>query len=841
MYAASEQFHKAVYERNPSERVLIRMPNLCFNAEDIINSNLTFTEAVNNSEELTIGECVASTLDFKVLNDHGLLSDYPFTGDCEAYIGVCTEETENPDAPEMPYAIFRYGMEQPVLMQGHMTEPYFTINGAAPTMQPPFPVHAIVIDGNTVYCLSEDGDVWGAVWMDGHTWDYMAQFTWDEAAQDVWDSVQGYLVPLVLGIDWNTLRSWTWDGLRDNFIGTRTTEWDDLTKEMEIIPFMKNKFKKWAFYKRGIWHNDNVSYEFGDKVERYEYIPLGKFLPDQPKKRRVSRIDFTAKDRMALFDRDATEFLDALTYPTTIGDVLYKLCSYVEVGLATQSFINSTRRLEEALFDGEEVTCREILGWIAEAACSYARMTRDGELELVWFGTEAINIPMTQYFNIDVAEYTVSPIDKLRIMGSETDVGVIIGDGTNGYQIVDNPYLYGENDAEVRALGVPIYTRLAAYPAFTPINARAVCDWSIQAGDIISITLEETTYTLPIYRQTITWNGGGCRVTYESTGSPARPVMTATNRRVFNQKRAIHELVVSVDGIDSRIENAEGDITTLKLFADGLTLDVANGDESSTIRLMSGSAEISSKDIRFNGMVTFSGLANGTTTIDGDCIKTGTVAASRIDVNNLYVKHLSGADGTFTGTLSAANGTFTGTLQAVQGTFTSLDAAGGAVHIGTDYIDVNGIEFGYVPGYSDICLVPPSHQRGNIGFGALAWSQCVAQYLYSANGGVSSYSDRRLKDNIRPYDDDVIDKLTPVRFVMKADAGRRDQIGFIANDVATVIPEVVQEFQDGSMSEPVLTLDYGRLVVPLVSALQKMQRRIADLESRVEILEKGGD
>ena len=52
---------------------------------------------------------------------------------------------------------------------------------------------------------------------------------------------------------------------------------------------------------------------------------------------------------------------------------------------ATTSFINSARLLDEAPLAADGITAREILGWIAEAACSFARMTRDGEVErMVW-------------------------------------------------------------------------------------------------------------------------------------------------------------------------------------------------------------------------------------------------------------------------------------------------------------------------------------------------------------------------------------------------------------------------------------------------------------------------
>lgn len=903
MYAASEKFHQAVYQSNPSERVLIRMPDICLSTEDIINSNLTLTEAVNNEEELTIGLSPASTLQFKILNNHGFLSNYLFTGECEAYIGVKTEEAENILNTQKPYAVFRQGLDHPVSLEGHMESPYLTVNGTATSVQPPFGVCAILIDANTIYCVSETGELWGATWVDGRTWNYMAELTWDEASQTVWDSVQGYLTPV-----------------------------DNLPT---VSPFMQYKLKKWAANRRGIWHNGLTSYEFGEKIERFEYVPLGKFIPDQPKKRRVAKIDFNATDKMVLFDKDATTFLSSLTYPITIGEILSKLCEYVGVGLATRSFINSTRTLEKALFDGEEVTCREIVGWIAEAAGSYARMTRDGELELAWFGVESINIPMTQYFNIDVAEYEVKPIDKLQIMGSSADIGVIIGGGENGYQILDNPYMYGQSDTEIRQLGAPIYSRLAARGAFSPINARAVCDWSIQAGDVISITLDGVSYTLPVYRQTIVWNGGGCRVTYESTGSPERPVMKASNRRIFNQNRAMHEIEVSVDGLSSEISRVETDAdgkisdlrTTLELTAEGLRteftqnittveqslgedIDTVEGsvttinnkvseleltvdgfdlriesteeqigdindpdtgilaqakseitatlesiefsvekyettgeqgeivDYGSRLTLTANGIEAQSADISFDGLVTFTNLSTpGETVIDGGNITTGTVSANRIDVDNLWVKHLNGADGTFTGTLSAANGTFTGTLSAASGTFSELSSTYGTVVINLSGVNARGVEIGYVQGYNEICILPPNHGTGNIGAGPnsgggwRAWDQVVAKKLYYTDQ-CSQLSARKYKTNILPATDaeiGTVDGLEIVTYNRIEEPDGERFLGVIADDAERCVPMLVVRDENGEAD----SFNYINLSLVNTREIQKIKARLAALEAKL--------
>lgn len=85
------------------------------------------------------------------------------------------------------------------------------------------------------------------------------------------------------------------------------------------------------------------------------------------------------------------------------------------------------------------------------------------------------------------------------------------------------------------------------------------------------------------------------------------------------------EILLQVDDLGDQV-------STISTKLDSITLTVQNGSTSSTIKLMAGSAEISSQTIQMNGLVTFTGLANGTTTIDGACIKTGTIDADRLNL-----------------------------------------------------------------------------------------------------------------------------------------------------------------------------------------------------------------
>jgi Chaperone of endosialidase len=101
---------------------------------------------------------------------------------------------------------------------------------------------------------------------------------------------------------------------------------------------------------------------------------------------------------------------------------------------------------------------------------------------------------------------------------------------------------------------------------------------------------------------------------------------------------------------------------------------------------------------------------------------------------------------------------------------------------------------------------------------------------------VNGPSDRTLKENIRPIDpaealSDVL-QLQPVRFNMIDDASKRAQIGLIAQDVAPVVPEVLQNYQPDPDADPKLALDYSRLVATLIGAVQALTARVAVLEAK---------
>lgn len=184
------------------------------------------------------------------------------------------------------------------------------------------------------------------------------------------------------------------------------------------------------------------TYTENGKTALYEFTPLGTFIADRPSVVKKKILSITANDQMALFDVSMPSAQDLnLTYPTTL-DVLYKrLCVYAGVNYATGTFLNSDIVVKAEPEDFADATMREVLGWIAEAACSVARFNREGNLEMAWFNTITASFDEHNYTEFTPTWYETKAIDGLHIRNANSETEKTLGQSTNNYLIQDNPFL----------------------------------------------------------------------------------------------------------------------------------------------------------------------------------------------------------------------------------------------------------------------------------------------------------------------------------------------------------------------------------------------------------------
>lgn len=245
----------------------------------------------------------------------------------------------------------------------------------------------------------------------------------------------------------------------------------------------------------------------------------------------------------------------------------------------------------------------------------------------------------------------LSPVSKV-ILAVDGENAYIAGDDTGRTIEVTCPY-------GTQEMANNILSALSSY-TYTPAMAQdAILDPAAEIGDGLTMG---GVYTV-LAQSTLTFDG----LMTSDAGAPGQaeqeseykyqsPVIADINWQLAETRSLIsktsEEILLQVENelkglsssfsvqlqqIQSQVTGLNGQVSSITQKVDNITLSVSNGSTSSSISLSVGGVVVSSQNIQMNGLVTFTGLANGTTTIDGACIKTGTIEASRIDTDSLYV------------------------------------------------------------------------------------------------------------------------------------------------------------------------------------------------------------
>lgn len=626
MYQASSAFHAKAMDDHVKTDILMQFEDGTFFTKFNDVKGIEITYPLNEETDVTVGKCVSAELKTTILNKHGLLNGFDF-GKCKVSLGalVGTDTWSGSGVG----VVYNYGTANAVTITANATAPYLSgVTGDQPTFAP----DCLVLVGDTLYAGDADGNAWAAT-ISGSTLTALGSTTtWANVGSKTWAQVADQ----------------TWAGL----------------SQRGVSAFMAHKLQQWSG--RGLSYQDGVGYEFtSEGVDKYEYVPLGTFYFSTPEQRRVANISCEALDGMQLFNVDVDDWWASLQWPLTRGQLLASLCTHVGVTLETTTFPGSTESIASAPMAGNGFVGKDVLGWIAETACSYARMGRDGGLELVWFAAQSVKLTQNQHFGDSPAEYETPAVQALHVMVANTDLGVMLPENGSGneYQVLDNPLYYGSTESEIRGKAQDLYNRLVAFPAYTPNSVDAVCDWAIEPGDIIQVVGGDgTTRTLPIFRMTLKWAGGWARATYECTGGTGRKPAPQATRREFRAYRAYHKLEEDITGVRREIGDVKGNVATLEITAselssriegkidgseaqslidqtvDKISLEVSSDSSGSTFVIKKDGVEISSDkvDLHVNAL-----------NVDGEIVATsinlstanitGTLSAAFIDASDLHV------------------------------------------------------------------------------------------------------------------------------------------------------------------------------------------------------------
>ena len=312
---------------------------------------------------------------------------------------------------------------------------------------------------------------------------------------------------------------------------------------------------------------------------------VGVFYAEKPTRTKRNSYKVTAYDTMSKLDADFSGWLRAnqAQFPKTIWQLVQLACQRAGVTLASSSLpINGSYSVQA--FYADDLTCRQIISWAAEAAGCYAHMNADGKLQFLTYTDKRSTAKITPdgasnstaYYadSLSYEDYTVKAIEKVQIRQSDSDVGVIYPDSTtatNTYAVQGNLLLTTGTEANLKTVVQNLYNVLKNV-TYTPCKVSVPSSSGFACGQIVHVK-DARGREFDTYLMSATISSG--KASFESVGSASRESSSAVNSQSYkNLTGKMLEIKTSVDGLEVKASDLTGKYTDLKATVDGLSSEV---------------------------------------------------------------------------------------------------------------------------------------------------------------------------------------------------------------------------------------------------------------------------
>ena len=373
---------------------------------------------------------------------------------------------------------------------------------------------------------------------------------------------------------------------------------------------------------------------------------VGVFYAEKPIRTKRNSYKVTAYDTMSKLDADFSGWLHAnqAQFPKTIWQLVQLACQRAGVALASSSLpINGSYSVQA--FYADDLTCRQIISWAAEAAGCYAHMNADGKLQFLTYTDKRSTVKITPdgasnstaYYadSLSYEDYTVKAIEKVQIRQSDSDVGVIYPDSTtatNTYAVQGNLLLTTGTEANLKSVVQNLYNVLKNV-TYTPCKVSVPSSSGLACGQIVHVK-DARGREFDTYLMSATIFSG--KASFESVGSASRESSSAVNSQSYkNLTGKMLEIKTSVDGLEVKASDLTGKYTDLKATVDGLSSEVKKDTKiTGGGNLILGSESFKNAALQGGGTVEYND--------DGSATVTNSNSLKRFDFNTTSTRIVNG-------------------------------------------------------------------------------------------------------------------------------------------------------------------------------------------------------
>jgi hypothetical protein len=395
-------------------------------------------------------------------------------------------------------------------------------------------------------------------------------------------------------------------------------------------------------------------------------------------------ISLTCEDSMRLFDRDYSE--SKLSYPATRLQIIQDACEVCGVTLQSTRFDNDDLIIQNRP-DDSSITFRQVIAWVAQMGCQWAKCDEYGRLCFGWYERE---VPDNFYDLVETPWKDVEGNDILDTTGEQ--IITIMQTGittiqTNGF----TPWLY---DLEITGIKVTEYVENSSqneaktYQSgksgyvieisdnkliqegtgeaickiisdrcvgmkFRPFSTGALTNIAWEAGDTIAIS-DRNGKQYKSYLTSVTLNPGAFEQLECSAKSASRnkqkqytlnQQVQAENKKNLKDERTAREK--ALEELSQRLAESSGTYTTVETQPDGSKIYYLHNkpqlSDSDIVWKMTAEAWAVSTDggQHWNGGMTVDGDVIAriltATGVNADWINTGTIKAIDKDGNITFL------------------------------------------------------------------------------------------------------------------------------------------------------------------------------------------------------------
>nr|DAQ91155.1 MAG TPA: Putative tail protein [Caudoviricetes sp.] len=395
-------------------------------------------------------------------------------------------------------------------------------------------------------------------------------------------------------------------------------------------------------------------------------------------------ISLTCEDSMRLFDRDYSE--SKLSYPATRLQIIQDACEVCGVTLQSTRFDNDDLIIQNRP-DDSSITFRQVIAWVAQMGCQWAKTDAYGRLCLDWYKNE---VPDDFYNKEEVPWKDIEGKDILDTTGAQIitvmQKGITAID-TNGF----TPWLYdieitgvkvteyvensSQNEAKTYQSGESGYVieisdnkliqegsgeKICQIIAdrcvglkFRPFTTGALTNIAWEAGDTIEIS-DRNGKQYKSFLTSVTLNPGAFEQLECSAKSVSRnkqkqytlsQQVQAENKKNLKDERTAREK--ALEELSKRLAESSGTYTTVETQPDGSNIYYLHNkpqlSDSDIVWKMTAEAWAVSTDggQHWNGGMTVDGDVIAriltATGVNADWINTGTIKAIDKDGNTTFL------------------------------------------------------------------------------------------------------------------------------------------------------------------------------------------------------------